>query len=128
MAFFTDLTPERVEEIITASSRIPVTRFEFINRNGRLYKDIRVEVIDGTVKAELKNGIRRTTDITIRNFDEVLIPQNNDSDIWFTKSFRLLTGFEVDGVEYLQPQGVFQFGNPDFNSQSSSDVVNNNCL
>lgn len=101
---------EYLEQI--KKNHISITKLEWLNPDGTVAFDISQDVIqDGTLSVTYQNGMRRTADITINNWDNIY--DVNVNKIWFGQQIRLSCGLILpDGYEYYLPQGVFYVSNP----------------
>ena len=110
------------EEALKYRIREPVFKIEWMDKNENVVDEITSDILDGTLSVEMKNGIRRTCNLTLKNNNKKYIP-NEDSLIWISNRFKLYTGLIVDGVPQYNPQGIFVLGNPTVNSNFSEKTV-----
>jgi len=119
-----DLTREEQVALFTNPTRKPIVELRWVNSSNIVYKIVSGKVLSGSLKVQLQSGQRRSVGFSMINDDENLIPTDEDSDIWFDKTVRLFTGLIVGSDRYIEQQGVFLFGNPSFDSDSSTNIVN----
>ncbi len=101
------------EEALKSNTRKRIYKIEWMDRYENIVDEIIGDIIDGTISCELKDGVRRTCNLTLKNDNKKYIP-SEDGLIWISNRFKLYTGLESHNQ--WNPQGVFVLGNPSVNS------------
>ena len=86
----------------------PAVKIEWLNADDTVQTEITNYYIDmsGTLSVNMKNGCRRTCDISLDNSNgQFNITAEN---LWYGRKIRLWTGVYLDdGTPYYVPQGIF---------------------
>ena len=99
------------EEALRNPSREVLYKLEFCDSNGITIQAVESKEIDGSISIQLKNGIRRTCNITLDNSSGMFTP-SYDGLVSINNTLKLYTGLVVNGVDTYVQRGVFYFGNP----------------
>jgi len=101
----------------------PVIRIDWLRPDETVYQTLTtsLENSGGTLSAQRVNGQRRSLDFSIINLDKTYIP--NPDGIWVRQKFKLYLGLEINGEDFLLPQGVFVLENPAVSSNYSESKV-----
>jgi len=103
----------------------PVYKVELLRKeNEEPYASIEgdLENNSGSLNISFSEGVRRTCNFTLQNFDLQYIPLIKDINI--ASKFKLYLGFNIDGENfYPQSQGVFFFDDPSLTSANASRTV-----
>lgn len=99
-----------------------IFKIEFLDENMITTGERALDVLNGSLNIELNSNARRSCSLTFDNSRRMYIP-NEDSEIWINKQFRLYTGLEIDGKEFLNLRGTFVIGNPSISSNFSSKTA-----
>lgn len=110
------------EDALADRVRKPIFKIEWMDKNENVINEVTEDIIDGKLSIEVKNGIRRTCNLTLRNNHKKYIP-GEDGLVWISNRFKLYTGLIVDGVPKYNPQGIFVLGNPSVNSNFSEKTI-----
>ena len=106
-------TTEQYIEHIKGNLRTPVYRLELLRKEDESVRQVIEGAIisdSGSVQITLDEGVRRTCDFTLNNYDG----EYNDliDNLTLGDKFRLSLGYKINGVEKYFPQGVFVFDDP----------------
>lgn len=111
----TQLTPttEQYIEYLRGNFRTPIYRLELLRKEDESVRDVIEGAIvnnSGSIQIELDEGVRRTCDFTLANYDGAY----NDfiENITLGDKFRISLGYRINGVDKYFPQGVFVFDDP----------------
>jgi hypothetical protein len=100
-----------LEEGLSQNIQQKIYMLEFTDRNEITIDQVSKYLLGGNISIELKNGMRRTCNITLLNTDGIFTP-SYDGLVSFSNRLKLYTGLRVDGQDYYKQRGVFLFGNP----------------
>lgn len=110
--------------IANASIKKPIYRIDLLHKeDDSIIASITEAVAEGSGSITIGNqdGSRRSASFTLNNY------QNQWKDYFENLSigqrFKVSLGYEIDGEEFLFPQGVFVYSNPTLNSDGSNNVV-----
>jgi hypothetical protein len=110
------------EQALKYRVRKPIYKIEWMDKNQNVVDEVTEDILDGTLSVELKNGIRRTCNLTLKNNNKRYIP-NEDGLVWISNRFKLYSGLIVDGVPQYNPQGIYVLGNPSVASNFSEKTI-----
>lgn len=110
--------------IANASIKKSIYRIDLLHKeDDSVIASITEAVAEGSGNITISNqdGSRRSASFTLNNY------QNQWKDYFENLSigqrFKVSLGYEIDGEEFLFPQGVFVYSNPTLNSDGSNNVI-----
>lgn len=110
--------------IANASVKKSIYRIDLLHKeDDSIIASITEAVAEGSGSITIGNqdGSRRSASFTLNNY------QNQWKDYFENLSigqrFKVSLGYEIDGEEFLFPQGVFVYSNPTLNSDGSNNVI-----
>lgn len=110
--------------IANASVKKSIYRIDLLHKeDDSIIASITEAVAEGSGSITISNqdGSRRSASFTLNNY------QNQWKDYFENLSigqrFKVSLGYEIDGEEFLFPQGVFVYSNPTLNSDGSNNVI-----
>jgi hypothetical protein len=125
-SFYTKKTPtiEQYIDHIKDNIRTPVYKVELLRKEDEsVLKVIEGDIIDdsGSVNNTLDEGVRRTCDFSLPNYDG----RYNDfiENISIGDKFKLYLGYKIDDIPKYFPQGVFVFDDPAMTSNLSERKI-----
>jgi hypothetical protein len=82
-----------------------IAKFNLLREDESESDEFTTKIISGNLNITKANGVRRSCDITIENVDGsfFLDPQT----IWLRQKIKIYLGYDINGVEYYFPQGIF---------------------
>lgn len=111
-----------LNHLYTSKIRTPIFKIEFLRQDETVLKDISGYMLNtsGVLNISNTNGVRRNMSIDINNIDKSFLP---DPDLLpIRQKFRLWTGLEIEGEDYLIKQGVFVLRNPRYLMSGSQNT------
>jgi len=101
----------------------PIIQIDWLRPDETVYQTLttNLENSSGTLTAQRVNGQRRSLDFTIINTDKTYIP--NPDGIWIRQKFKLYLGLNINGEDFLLPQGIFVLENPAVTSNFSETKI-----
>ena len=106
------------EQALRSPNRQILYKLEFCDSNGITIQAVESKEIDGSLSIQLKDGIRRTGNITLDNSSGAFTP-SYDGLVSINNTLKVYTGLVVDGIDEYNIRGTFLFGNPRMTKNNS---------
>lgn len=74
---------------IKSNNRYPVFKIEWMDKDEIVVDEVITDMISGNISMQLKNGIRRTCNLTLENKDGSYIP-SKDGLVWIGKKNKII--------------------------------------
>ena len=103
----------------------PIIRLDFLrNEDFTVYNTVTASLENGsgTLSVQRQNGIRKTLDFTLINTNGQY--SISPDTIYWRSKFKLYLGLEINGEDFLIPQGIFVIDDPEVVSKFSERKVN----
>lgn len=80
----------------------------------------KVSDTNGSINVKYEQGVRRTCNITINNFDDSILPNNENNDFFINRKFKIYTGIydKDEDIIYWFSQGIFITSSYDYSNLS----------
>ena len=109
---------------IKQNERRPIYKVELLRKSDETpYQTIegKIENNSGALTISNNEGVRRTVNFNLINFDQFFTPVINTLSLG--SKFKLYLGYEINGENFYLPQGVFIFDDPTLVSNLSQKLV-----
>ena len=110
--------------IANASIRKPIYRIDLLHKeDDTIITSITDAVANGSGSVSISNqdGSRRSASFTLNNYENQW--KDYFENLSIGQRFKVSLGYEIDGEEFLFPQGVFVYSNPTLNSGGAENTV-----
>lgn len=95
----------------------PRVKLEFLRADETVDTVITEDILSGNLVINRNNGTRRTVNVEFKNTNGYFNPDRYR--VWINKKFKLYLGYNINGEDFLLPQGVFVLDNPSYSSSPS---------
>lgn len=117
-------TIEQYIQYVKGNMRKPIYKVEILRKEDEtVMQVIEGEIIDnsGSVTNTLNEGVRRTCNFTLQNYENQYGDFINNLSIG--DKFKLYLGYNIDGIDKYFPQGVFVFDDPSMVSNQAERQI-----
>jgi len=112
------------EDALRSHGRQLIFKIEFLDQNEITIDEIIKYEIEGNLSIELKNGMRRTCNLTLENTEGLFTP-STDGLVSISNRVKVYTGLKIDNVDYFNLRGVFVLGNPRLTKNNDGEKIVN---
>jgi len=97
-------------------------KIEWLRREDETpYEEFSADIMGGNLSISRQNGTRRSVSLKLKNIDGKYIP--SEDGVWINQKFKLYLGLDINGEDYLIPQGVFVISDPVATSNFSETYI-----
>jgi len=114
------LTLQDYYDAIRSNTRHPIAKIEILDKNENVLDEISEDIIDGHIVMNLKNGVRRSASLTLKNNNGNFIPSYRGK-LWLDKRIRIYSGLNINGEDFFFSKGIFLISEPQINSNFSDN-------
>lgn len=110
--------------IANASVRKPIYRIDLLHKEDDTIIASITEAVEngsGSVSISNQDGSRRSASFTLNNYQNQW--KHYFDNLSIGQRFKVSLGYEIDGEEFLFPQGVFVYSNPSLDSVENNKVI-----
>ena len=107
----------------TATTFQPIAKIELLDRNENIISNgvFTGRILNGSLNVQRQNGVRRTSSLSLLNYDKSLNP--SPDIFWINQKYNLYLGYKINGEDFFIKQGLFVNGNPTLRKDEGNNLI-----